>query len=177
MFEDYLQDSFEFLTVGQSLAKQKKDREARRFYRASIFYAAGAIEAFVNYIADSFAQAKNIPQCEIDFLNDKISFFSVPKGPTSRLEYHKLDDKLRVLMARLAPKFDFKSLTWNKFMEFKKFRDSLVHPRQVDDETSLLEYESTLRAGLRAIIELMNLVSKGMFRKPLRRQLLDLIPE
>ena len=62
-------------------------------------------------------------------------------------------------------------------MDFKKFRDSLVHPRQVDDETSLHEYQTTIRAGLRAIIELMNVISQGMFRKPLRRRLLDLIPE
>ena len=80
MFEDYLQDSYEFLNVGENLSKEKKDREARRFYRASVFYAAGAIEAFVNYIADSFAQAKNIPQSEVDFLNDRLAFFSVSKG-------------------------------------------------------------------------------------------------
>lgn len=177
MFEDYLQDSHEFLTIGEEFSLQSRDREARRYYRASVFCAASAIEAFVNYIADSFAQAKNIHQSEIDFLNDRIAVFSASKGPTIRVEYHKLDDKLRVLLQRLAPKFDFKSLTWNKFMEFKKFRDTLVHPRQADDETTLPEYHKAVRSGLGAIIEIMNLVSKGMFRKPLRKRLLDLIPE
>lgn len=177
MFEDYLQDSYEFLTMGEGLSKEAKDREARRYYRASVFYAASAIEAFVNYIADSFAQANKIPILEIDFLNDRVTIFSISKGKTIRVAYHKIDDKLRVLLARMCPTFDFKSLTWNRFMEFKKFRDSLVHPRQVDDEINLNEYQAKISSGLKSIIELMNLISKGMFRKPLRKRLLDLIPE
>jgi hypothetical protein len=62
-------------------------------------------------------------------------------------------------------------------MQFKDFRDSLVHPRQSDDEIDIAVYEKKVSAGLTAIIEIMNLLSKGMFQKPLRRQLLDLIPE
>jgi hypothetical protein len=39
------------------------------------------------------------------------------------------------------------------------------------------EYEKKLRRGMAGTIEIMNLVSKGIFKKPLRKQLLDLIPE
>ena len=60
MFEEYLQDSYIFLSIAEEASKKPNEREARRYYRASVFYAAGAIEAFVNYIADSFAQAESL---------------------------------------------------------------------------------------------------------------------
>jgi len=177
MFEEYLQDSYEFLSLGNGLARESNDREARRYYRASVFYASGAIEAFANYIADSFAKAGNITPHEISFLNDKALAFSVDKGVIQKTEYHPLDQKLRLLIRKFVPDFNFQSPTWVKFMEFKDFRDSLVHPRQVDDETTIAKYRKRVTDGLKAIIDLMNIVSKGMFQKPLRKQLLDLIPD
>lgn len=177
MFEDYLQDSHEFLSTAKHLAKNADDKGARRYYRAAVFCASGAMEAFVNYIADSFAQAKNIPDYEIAFLNDKLIFFSADKGLAERVEYHKLDDKIRVLMGRFVSRFDFGCATWNKFMEFKKFRDSLVHPRQADDETPIITYQKKVSEGLGSIIQIMNDLSRGLWRKPLRKRLLDLVPD
>jgi hypothetical protein len=177
MFEEYLQDSYEFLSMANERAERSQEREARRYYRASVFYAAGAIEAFVNYIADSFAKAANIPPHEISFLNDKAVTFSVAKGLIEKTEYHRLDDKLRLLIQRFVPAFDFQSSTWSAFMQFRSFRDSLVHPRQAEDETGTSDYRKKVSAGLKAIIELMNSVSQGLFHRPLRKQLLDLIPE
>ena len=174
MFEEYLQDSYHFLSTAETLPIE---RDAKRYYRASVFYASGAIEAFINYLADSLAKANNIPRYEICFLNDRILQYSPDKGLIERVVYHRLDDKVRVLMRRFAADFDFQGSTWSTFMEFKTFRDSLVHPRQVDDETGLTDYSRKVRAGLKSIIELMNHISKGMFGKPLRKQLLDLIPE
>jgi hypothetical protein len=155
MFEEYLQDSYQFLCLAEDLAKVSKERDARRYYRASVFYASGAIEAFVNYIADSFAKAGSISQHEISFLNDKALIFSVDKGIIERTEFHRLDDKIRLLMRKFVPDFDFQGVTWVKFKEFKDFRDSLVHPRQVDDETQIADYHKRVRAGLKAIIEIM----------------------
>ena len=93
-----------------------------------------------------------------------------------RTEYHSIDDKLRLLLNKFVPDFDFSSGIWSSFMQFKNFRDLLVHPRQADDKTEIIEYQKKVQAGLSSIIELMNCVSKGIFKKPLRRQLLDLIP-
>jgi hypothetical protein len=177
VFEDYLQDSYDFLSYAERFAKEADERNARRYYRAAVFYASGAMEAFVNYIADSFAQARNLSDHEIAFLNDKAILFSATKGIVERVEFHKLDDKIKVLMHRFSPGFDFMSIEWNKFMEFKKVRDSLVHPRQVDDETPVQTYKKAVREGLKAIIEIMNNLSQGLWGKPLRRQLLDLIPD
>jgi hypothetical protein len=177
MFEEYLQDSFEFLTKAHEQAKVGDEREARRYYRAAVFYASGAIEAFVNYIGDSFAQAGSLAPHEMSFLNDKTLVFSVAKGIIEKTEYHRLDDKLRVLLQRFVKSFDFQCTTWTHFMQFRSFRDSLVHPRQIDDETSSADYRKRVKSGLKAIIELMNIVSQGVFHKPLRKQLLDLIPD
>lgn len=177
MFEEYLQDSYEFLSLGSQSANTTDHREARRYFRASVFYAFGAFEAFVNYIGDSFAKADNITKHEISFLNDKVLTFSVAKGVTEKTEYHPLDEKLRLLIQKFVPHFDFQCPTWFKFMEFKHFRHSLVHPRQIDDETTTAEYRKKVTNGLKAIIELMNIVNEGMFKKPLRKKLLDLIPD
>ena len=177
MFEVYLRDSYEFFLAGRASSKESKESEARRYYRASVFYASGAIEAFINYIADSFAKAGNIPRHEICFLNDRALVFSVGKGLKEKIEYHKLDDKIRLLMGKFVPDFDFQCCAWSKFMDLKSFRDSLVHPRQVEDEINLAVYDEKLRTGLQAIIEIMNYISSGMFGTPLRKQLLDLIPE
>ncbi|HKY73973.1 MAG TPA: hypothetical protein VJ246_01520 [Patescibacteria group bacterium] len=175
MFEEYLQDSYEFLVIAR---KESDDRDSRRYYRGSVFYAAGAIEAFLNYVADSFAKAHSLPPHEIAYLNDKNLVFSAEKGKLiEKVEFHRLEDKLKLLLRRFVPQFDFKSTTWSNVMEFKHFRDSLVHPRQTEDEIKDIEYDKKVRSGISAIIEIMNHISRGIFKRPLRKQLLDLIPE
>ncbi|MBI4600103.1 hypothetical protein HY732_04235 [Candidatus Uhrbacteria bacterium] len=163
--------------MGNEFVKKNDEREARCYYRASVFYAAGAIEAFVNYIADSFAKANNLTQHEICFLNDKTLVFKFDDGLREETKYNPLDQKLRFLIRKFVHNFDFQGSTWVAFMEFKKLRDLLAHPRQLDDETISDEYRKKVAKGLKAIIELMSAVTEGMFQKPLRRQLLDLIPD
>jgi hypothetical protein len=177
MFEEYLQDAYEFFRIGHEASGSSNLREARRYYRASIFYAASALEAFVNYIADSFDKAQSIPQYEIAFLNDKNLIFTVDKGLIERIEFHRLEDKIRLLMYKFVPSFDFNSPAWSHFMQFKDTRDALVHPKLSDDETEIHEYYKKVQTGLSAIIRIMNDISTGIFHKPLRKQLLDLIPE
>jgi hypothetical protein len=178
MFEEYLQDAYEFFIAAKKAAEAEDERVARRFYRAAVFYTLGAIEAFVNYIADSFAKAESIPSHEIAFLNDKSFHFSTDKFRLiERTEYHRLEDKLKFLIRKFVPGFKFNSTSWCRTMEFKDFRDSLLHPRQGEDETSTAEYERKLRTGMAGTIEIMNRVSRGIFKKPLRKKILDLIPE
>jgi hypothetical protein len=176
MFEEYLQDSYAFFEIAR---KSKNDREARRYYRASVFYAAGAIESFTNYIADSFAKAENLTPHEIAFLNDKSLIFDAKKGTLKeKTDYHKLDDKLKILFRKFIPTFDFATNNgWSSLMEFKDFRDSLIHPRQDEDETTTSEYQAKVKRGLGGVIEIINRLSLGIFKKPLRKKILDLIPE
>ena len=178
MFEEYLRDASSFFLKAEKAAENSMEHEARSYYRASVFCVSSAVEAFVNYTADSFAKAETLPPHEIAFLNDKTIIFSVDKGQAEgKIEFHKLEDKLKVLLRRFVKGFDFKCTAWNGLMDFKKFRNSLVHPRQIEDETPLSDYRVKIRKGLAGIIEVMNSISKGIYRKPLRKQLLDLIPE
>lgn len=178
MFEEYLQDAYEFFDIAQRASQESDDRKARRYYRASVFYTAGAIEAFINYIADSFAIAESLSPHEIAYINDKNLYFSVDKLKLiEKTEFHRLEDKLKFLIKKFQPNFNFQSSKeWTKLMEFKDFRDSLVHPRQAEDETSIPEYQKRLRAGISGVIGVMNCLSKVIFKKALRSQILDLIP-
>jgi hypothetical protein len=176
MFEEYLQDAYEFLTIAQQC---KEDREARRYFRAATFYTAGATESFLNYVAESFAFAQNLTRHEIAFLTDKNLSFSPEKvNVIERTEYHKIEDKLKVLIKKFLPTLDLgKVRWWSELQEFKDFRDSLVHPRKSEDETDVATYNAKVTAGLRATIQGMNEINQGIFGKQIRKQLLDLMPE
>jgi hypothetical protein len=179
VFEEYLQDSYDFFITAQKASEESDNRKARRYYRASVFYAASAMEAFVNYTADAFAKGESLSPHEIAFLNDKILTFSARKGElVEQTKYYSIDNKLRCLIRRFVPDFEFETNTsWTKFMELKNLRDSLVHPRQSEDETEVADYQEKICRGISGTIELMNYISKGIYKTPLRKQLLDLIPE
>ena len=173
MFEDYLIDSYSFYLKGNSCTEGRK---AKMYFRASIFYAVSSIEAFSNYLADTFNQGNSLTQFEIAFLLDKKIVFDNEKIEVKqRIEYHRIEDKLKVLIKIFVKEFDFTSQDWSYFIEFKKFRDRLVHPRDSEDEIQIKEYENIIKRGLSSIINIMNTISKGIFRKHLRKQLLELI--
>lgn len=177
MFEEYLQDSSGFLQAATSASASGDDTRAKSYYRASVFCASSAMEAFVNYLADSFSRARSIEPHELAYLSDKQLCFVPGKGLSERTEYHPVDGKLRVLIARFRPAFDYAAPLWEQFMQFKKLRDSLVHPRTPEDDTPIAVYDKEASKGLRATIMLMNEVSQAVFHSPLRKQLLDFIPE
>ncbi len=174
MFEDYLIDCDYFLTEAQKISEEKK---AKRFFRASVFYAASSIEAFAFYIADTFHKGNSISRIEIAFLLDKKIILDVNNVEIKEvIEYHRIEDKLKIIIKKFAWDFDFKSKEWSHFMEFKKFRDRLTHPKETDDEISINQYKKNIQNGISSIVFIMNSISKGVFKKPLRKQLLDLIP-
>ncbi|HLA87419.1 MAG TPA: hypothetical protein VJL10_05330 [Anaerolineales bacterium] len=178
MFEDYLKDSNEFYLIATDAKSKNEIDSARRYYRVSIMCAFNAIESFVNYIAKSFEEADNLEKLEICFLNDKELYFSPTKGICTRTKFTPIDEKLKVLIKRFNSTYDFeKSAEWGNLKSFKDFRDSLVHSRKSEDETSLDEYERRVKIGNKSVIEIMNLISQGMYHQPLRKNLLDLIPE
>jgi len=174
MFEDYLIDSYSFYEKAQ---KCENEREAKKYYRASIFYASSSIESFANYLADTFNQGESLSEFEIAFLLDKRLFFNPDKIEVEdKTEFHSVDDKLKILIKKFIEDFDFKCRDWSQFNEFKKFRNRLVHPRESEDNIDLTDYRDHLKRGLTSIINLMNIISNGIFKRPLRKKLLDLIP-
>src|SRR5437868_7095764 len=105
MFEEYLQDSYEFLLQAEKQAQEQHPREAQRYFRAAVFYASGAMEAFVNYLADSFAKAETVQSPETLYLSDSAIGFSKSKGLITKKEFHPLENKLRILIIRFVPQF------------------------------------------------------------------------
>ena len=173
MFEDYLEDS-NYFAIEASEAPNV--REAKRYYRVAVFCTMSAVEAFTNYIGDTLAQGETIEPYEIAFLTDKK--FDVSGGTfqiIEQTEYHRLEDKLKFLICRFVPDFDFVSTPcWSRLLEFKKFRDNIMHPRQDEDEIDITEYKKKIETGLSSAIEIMNYLCKGIFNRPLRKKILDL---
>lgn len=174
MFEDYLEDSNYFAIKA---LEETNEREAKRYYRVAIFCAMSALEAFTNYIGETLAQGKFFQPYEIAFLIDKK--FDLSKGTFHMLdhvEYHKLEDKLKFLICKFVPGFDFEHTPcWSRLLEFKKFRDTITHPRQEEDEIDIEEYKKKIEIGLSSAIEIMNRLCEGIFKRPIRKKILDLI--
>lgn len=182
MFEEYLADAKAFYEMANEEMHQNNVLLAKRFYRAAIFHSLGAIEAYVNYIASGFQVTNEIllPQ-EIAFLNDIEIVFDPRKGQISKKKrYYSIEDKVKFLLKKYPgkPSFNLGSdIRWNHFREIKNLRDKLMHPREFDDETPIEQYKGTLERGLKSIIEIMNIISQKVYRKSLRRRVLDLMPE
>jgi hypothetical protein len=173
MFEEYLEDSYHFALKARESSEEK---DKRRYYRASVFCTISSMEAFINHIGDAFEKGNVFEPYEIALLNDKK--FANDKGEFKILkqaEFHRTEDKLRFLMRKFVPRFDFnKEVTWSQFMDFKKFRDNLMHARQDEDVIKIIEYERKIKTGLASTIKIMDYLCKGIFKKPLRKKLTDL---
>src|SRR5207237_4587649 len=133
--------------------------------------AASAVESFVNFIADTFEKGQSMSHHELAYLSDKAFYFDPKKGVLlEKTEFHRLEDKLKFLLTKFSPSFDFNNAAWSQLIMFKRLRDQLIHPKQLEDQTSLAIYEKQLRLGIQGNIQIMNELSKAIFSKPLRRK-------
>ncbi len=177
MFQEYLEDSSFFRDEALKAAKRGDLIIARRFFRVSILCSYSALESFVNFIADTLEKGGNLEKHELAFLSDQCFRFNTSTNDlVPKREFQRIDDKLRFLIRLYNKNYQFSSSEWSHLVELKKFRDSIVHPRSEQDETSTSEYSRRTKSGLRAVIDIMNLLSQSIFRKQLRRKILDLIP-
>ena len=179
MFEEYLRDTAHFLEEGRQATRDGDEEAAKRSYRVTVMMGCAAMETFANYIAstlDSPASGTLEPY-ELALLRDKR--FGQQDGRFAiqdQAAYSRLEDKLRFLINRFSIALDLgTSSEWCQFLEFKRLRDSLVHARTDEDETSLAEYDAACVRGVRASFILMNHLSEGIFGKPLRAKLHDLV--
>ena len=176
MFEDYLQDAYIFYKLAEDKVALGQDREAKMFYRASVFCAASALEAFVNFIGDTFRQGDNLDRNEIAFLNDKIIDVSPSKASTEeKIKFNAIDSKIKFILKKFLIPIDLAiSAQWRHFLEFKDLRDSLVHSKSISDERTTSDYRKSIKSGLNANIDIMNAISEKIFSKPLRKGLTEL---
>lgn len=176
MFEDYIQDSYWFFQQAEIEAKANNEREARKLYRASVFCAASAMEAFMNFIGDTFKKGNSLERNELAFINDKVLEFSPAKLKTiEKIKFNPIDEKVKFIIKRFEVDISLiDSTEWSNFVGFKNLRDSLIHPKNLTDETSLTEYNSNLKRGLNAIIFIINSIFLALFKKPLRKSIAEL---
>lgn len=174
MFEDYLKDSKHFYELAESY--KGEEEIAKRYYRASVFCAASALEAFINFIGNTIDTADTLEVNEIAYINDQVLEVIPSKGTTERkVKYNSIDGKLKFLIKRLNVDISLdKDANWTTFKEFKSLRDRLIHPKADDDEVSISEYSAKLKKGLNSNIYLIDKVAKKLFSKGLRKNLTDL---
>jgi hypothetical protein len=173
VFEDYLQDAHELFAQAKA---STDDRNARRLYRAAVFYTAAAVEAFVNYVADTLKKGERFEAYEIAFLTDHRFGLNCGKFQVlSQSEFHRLEDKLVFLITKFGAPLDrARNPAWSRFQEFRKLRDAITHPRQDEDEISLARYKKSVTSGLTSSIEIIDCLCVGIFRRHVRRKILDL---
>ena len=174
MFEEYLEDAYYFAGMAKEYPNA---REAKRYYRASIFYAASAVEAFVSYVNNILIQGGLLQPYEIALLTDVK--FTLDNGRfelTDRFELHSIEDKLKYLLCKTIPSYDFKtSAAWSKYIEFKDFINSIIHPIHDEDETTVDQYHQIVKKGLSSSIDLIDTLCNSILRKPLRQKIRDLV--
>lgn len=170
MFEDYLQDSSSFYDLA---IKSIEERDARMYFRASIFCAASSMEAFVNFIADTIQKGRTIDKIEIAFINDKIIEVDVNKAKQKeKTKFNLIEDKIKFLIRKFDIQFDLSSNpAWKNYIDFKDLRNTLIHSRSMEDEVSIDLYKTRIRNGINAIIEIMNVIAQKFFGKALRKNL------
>ncbi len=183
MFEDYLKDADYFFEEGIKLSHRGDEDKARRFFRVAVFCVMSAMESYINYCAKGFLEAETskvniMSELEICFLNDEEQYFSPEKGILKRQKYNPVEDKVKSLLFRFCPNYKISTeSSWSGFLEFKKFRNSLIHSRAIDDDTPLNKYETQIKKGLASVIKIMDTLSLGMTKRHLRKQILDLLPD
>ncbi|MCO6452247.1 MAG: hypothetical protein J5I90_15805 [Caldilineales bacterium] len=179
MFEEYLRDAAKLYDLAKQAGRSGGIIDAKCFYRSAIFHTASAMEAYIGYIGDTFSKGDILSLSERSFLNDRVITFDPKKGrDVSQARYFAIEDKAKFVIRKFAPQFDIgSSKAWDEFMQFKEFRDLLTHPKQQDDDIDVGEYARYARSGFGSSIELMNVMSIGVFKSPLRTKLRELVPD
>ena len=173
MFEDYLDDAYNLALAARAAGGE---RVARRYYRAAVFYTVSSIEAFLNFVGETLERGGKVASYEIAFLNDrKFGIIGDSFEVLDQMEFHRLEEKLRFLIKKHAKGYDLGAEpSWVRFIEFKRFRDTLVHPRKNEDEIAVRDYDEILRQGFNSTIEIMDVLCKGIFNKGLRKKVAEM---
>lgn len=173
MFETYLFDAKKLFDLGIRSHNQKDQESAKMLYRASIMHSSSALEAYINYLAYSFSMSGNLPTIELAYLCDSAYYFDKGTKKT-KVSYHPIDEKIRILIKIFNINFDFGMKEWSDFKEFKDFRNILIHPKQIDDDIDINIYKKKARVGISSVLNIMNILSKGVYKRPLRKKIAEL---
>jgi len=172
LIEEYLIDANFFLNKAFEL----EDDPARRYYRITIFCIFAALESFINSISQTLSSSKLLSDYEMSFLSDKkYELVNDHFEISDQWEYHKCEKKLKFLLKKFNTDFNFETnKCWSIFIELKRKRDELTHPREDFDETDIVIYKRLSIEGLNCIIDIINDLSNKIYKKPLRKKIREL---
>ncbi len=173
MFEIYLFDASRLIDLSKNC---DKDDEAI-FLRSAIWHLTSAIEAYVNTLANGLENLSNYSETEISFLRDKKLEVIPTKGNVGdRTSYNPIKDKLKFLVKKHSIDSEkvFNTAAWSQYPNFKRFRDSLMHPNEDMEALELSEYKLQAKQGLIITVEMLQLLNKAIYHKDLRKGILDL---
>lgn len=163
-FRDYLDYAERYLILAEDEVKRPSDT-SWLLIPATIL-AWGSIESFVNDMLDDFS---SLPKDLFELheraflLEERVSF--VDKGDQAGqfvlkgTEYHRLEDKILFLIARFSTGTDLHirgGTLWQNLQDFKKTRDSLVHPRRGNEIVLSIEKVRDYIKAAKAVIKFLS---------------------
>jgi hypothetical protein len=162
-------DTFARLLFNEAKAFFEKGHEAsgeenqNAHFHASLLLGFCSIEAHVNSIAEEFHDRHDMMIHDHSILLEKK--IKLERGKyvlTDDLQIFRLEDRLEYLFARLSTTaLDKEAATWGNLKSALKLRNQLTHPKTPPSIT-----ERSVEDALRAILEMLNLLYKGIYSRP-----------
>lgn len=147
-------------------AVESKDPEAKRaFIHASLLVGFASFEAHVNAIADDFLATSDLDPHERGLLAEHVVELADGEFKEKQsLKIQRLEDRVLFLGRRFSrTPIDRSASYWGEFAEATKLRNNLTHPKA----TPITIGEAAAKRSLTAIIELLNYLYLGIYRKKL----------
>ena len=173
MFEDYLFDAADLFKIAKENIKIN-EKVCRRYSRLTIFCLFSSMESYVNYVAEVFMDKEIIDYKARLYLADKRIAFDKQKGMIESEEYHRLEEKIRLLDRIFSCGMKYNTKYWSDFKKLKSLRDSLIHSRREEDDTPINDYFESIDGGFESILTIVDTLSLGIFKKHIRKKILDL---
>lgn len=166
-FVAYFEDAKAFLEVAQSRSKDNNPRSSDAFCRASLLVGFASFEAFLHSVSMDFVDSQH-PELSIHdvaFLREKEVVLDV-EGVfliSDKTKFARLEERVLFLYRRLSgKKLDRKSQFWSSLMSGIKLRNEIVHPKEYQALS-----EKTVAQTLTAILDMMNYLSLGIYKRKL----------
>jgi hypothetical protein len=175
-FVDYFEDAKSFYELAKDFDSKDDLRGTETFTRASLLLGFASFEAFLTSVTSDFIAAKNSMLTthdkallmELKVTLDSDGVFQI----SNRHKFMKLEERVLFLHYLLAgKKLDRSKPFWSRLLTGIKLRNEVVHPK-----THKVVDIKTLENTLEAILDTMNLITKGAYKKPLPLASARLIP-
>lgn len=153
-----LEESKWLLENSKKVESQKKNA----YQHASLLLSISALEAFINGIADDFAQSSALSLLEKSLLLEKdITFDRGEYELSARLKISRLTDKIEFLYRFFSKTAIDKSssIWWSNLQTGIDLRNKIVHPKEMA-AISLMQLENTILAVINCVDDLFKIIYK-----------------